>query len=171
MVVGPAGETLGSDGTSHSLSNPEDRYELLALRALADLIVTDAQTAERENYRQSKVAPIQVWSRHPDSIRWTPIQVEGGLSLTLVDSSDLNSAVAGLTGSNVLLETGPTLSALLLPWISSLAITVTSHDNAARTEALNALLRKLGAEPSQWQTTWNSGEVNSYALVSRRGSL
>ncbi len=171
MVVGPAGQTLGPDGTSHSLSNPEDRHELMALRALADLIVTDASTAERENYRQSKLAPLQVWSRHPGTISWKPIQVEGGLALTLVDSSDLDSAVASLAGSNVLLETGPTLSALLLPWISSLAITVASHDSDDRTEALNALLRKMGAEPSQWQITWISGQVNSYALVSRRGSL
>ncbi len=57
-VLGSNGNFSGSDGSSRSISTPEDRDLLLALRSLADLIVVDAATARLEKYRapRSKVS-------------------------------------------------------------------------------------------------------------------
>ncbi len=169
MVVGTDGLSRGSDGTSHSVSNPEDRAQLMALRALADLIVTDANTAEREGYRQSKLAPIQVWSRNPGARTWRPIEAAGGQPVNLIDSSDLPRAVQQLGPGAVLLETGPNLSRLLMPWMGSLAITVPTRDVEVARRATLDLLANLAADLNEWEATWSLGESNSYALFARRG--
>jgi hypothetical protein len=50
-IVTPSGEFSGADGSSRSISSAADRQLLIALREQADLIVVDAETARREQYR------------------------------------------------------------------------------------------------------------------------
>jgi riboflavin biosynthesis pyrimidine reductase len=53
-VLDSNGSFFGIDGSSRSISTPEDRDLLLALRSRADLIVVDAATARLEQYRAPK---------------------------------------------------------------------------------------------------------------------
>jgi riboflavin biosynthesis pyrimidine reductase len=49
-VINSSGELSGPDGSSRSISTPEDRELLIALRAKANLVVVDAKTARSERY-------------------------------------------------------------------------------------------------------------------------
>jgi riboflavin biosynthesis pyrimidine reductase len=50
-VITQTGKFSGSDGSSRSISNKEDRDLLLEIRSRSDLIVVDAATARLEQYR------------------------------------------------------------------------------------------------------------------------
>lgn len=50
-VITPSGLFSGSDGSSRSISNKEDRALLVEMRSHSDLIVVDAATARLEKYR------------------------------------------------------------------------------------------------------------------------
>jgi riboflavin biosynthesis pyrimidine reductase len=50
-VINASGEFSGPDGSSRSISTPDDRELLIALRAKADLVVVDARTARSERYK------------------------------------------------------------------------------------------------------------------------
>lgn len=63
-VMTSAGKFSGSDGSSRSISSTADRQLLVALRANADLIVVDAETARREQYRlPTSGAALAIFSR------------------------------------------------------------------------------------------------------------
>lgn len=166
MVIDVNGNHAGSDGTSHSISNEEDRTLLISLRRLADVIVTDSATAKAERYRASKLAPIEIWSRSS-----LPLDLEIGSSeesqpVTQVDSSDLAAQIERLTGLSVLLETGPRLTRLLSDSIGTVYLTVArGQDKRALAEQqLSALLGK------GWQTEWFTTSVNGYLVAKRRGN-
>jgi riboflavin biosynthesis pyrimidine reductase len=50
-VISQSGSFWGRDGSSRSISSKEDRGLLLEIRSRSDLIVVDAATARREQYR------------------------------------------------------------------------------------------------------------------------
>lgn len=50
-VITQDGKFGGKDGSSRSISTPEDRELLLELRSRADLVIVDAQTARSEKYK------------------------------------------------------------------------------------------------------------------------
>lgn len=52
-VITALGNFTGADGSSRSISTPEDRELLIALRSRADLVVVDAKTARTEGYKAS----------------------------------------------------------------------------------------------------------------------
>lgn len=72
FVINEAGESVGADGTSASLSNPTDLALLISLRTKADVIVTTGATARAEKYKASRLAPIAFLSRDPHSLLSIP---------------------------------------------------------------------------------------------------
>ncbi|CAB4634682.1 unannotated protein [freshwater metagenome] len=50
-VISQSGAFVGADGSSRSISTPDDRELLIALRIGVDLLVVDAATARREKYK------------------------------------------------------------------------------------------------------------------------
>lgn len=50
-VITQSGKFSGSDGSSQSISNHDDRALLIQMRSLSDLILVDAATARLEKYR------------------------------------------------------------------------------------------------------------------------
>jgi riboflavin biosynthesis pyrimidine reductase len=66
-VINQGTHFAGPDGSSRSISTPEDRELLLTLRRQADLIIVDAQTARLEKYRSpSSGAKLAVFSKTGD---------------------------------------------------------------------------------------------------------
>ncbi|MET0303205.1 MAG: dihydrofolate reductase family protein, partial [Microbacteriaceae bacterium] len=59
LIASVDGSAAGADGTSDTLSNPDDRAILGVLRSLADVVLIGAQTLRAEGYllpRRSRLA-------------------------------------------------------------------------------------------------------------------
>jgi len=110
FVVNNQGHFTGESGSSREISNENDLVLLKKLRSLSDVIVTDAKTARMEQYRPSKFAPIEIWSKTGD---FTGLTAEQGLSFRI--TPDVVRTISELVNiyRSVLLETGPTLTNLL----------------------------------------------------------
>ena len=63
MVQGANGVFVDANGSSRGISNPLDRERLLELRKLADVVVTDGETARLEAYRIPLGADLAVITR------------------------------------------------------------------------------------------------------------
>lgn len=124
LVIDRDSNFVGQDGTSRFLSNEVDRQLLIQLRQLADLIVTDASTARAERYKASKHAPIEVWSRSGNFAG-----ISEGLTFRITDNP--NDQIRNFDGQAILLETGPTLTAILGHGmaVDELKLTVTGAKN------------------------------------------
>lgn len=135
FVTNQNGEFVGATGSSRDLSNPADLELLKRLRALADVVITDAATARKERYRPSKLAPISVWSKSGD---FTGLVSADGFSLHQIDDPIAELEVISKETPAVLLETGPTLTARLgsAKVIDELKLTVTNA--ATESEARRA---------------------------------
>jgi riboflavin biosynthesis pyrimidine reductase len=134
----------GASGSSREISNNSDLALLKKLRSLSDLIVTDAATARAENYRPSKLAPIEVWS-----VTGNFAGVDSNLKLQKVRSLDESLAMVKSTYDSVLLETGPTLTGLIgeLQAIDQLKLTIVGASNgAAATSASVQVKKRLNLE-------------------------
>lgn len=125
FVVNQSGKLVGSDGRSKSISNDLDRQRLIRLRQLADIIITDNRTAVVEEYRPSKYAPIEVWSRQGNFP-----SVADGLQRKQVQ--DPNVTIEEYVKLAVLLEAGQGLTKALAQSksIDELALTVTGAESA-----------------------------------------
>jgi riboflavin biosynthesis pyrimidine reductase len=125
MVIGGAGETKDSNGSSRGISNELDRKLIGHLRGLSDVVVTGGATARAENYRKPNAADLAVISRQTAS-------VEGSITLTPPTHVELGSWVLDhllkLGYSRVLLETGPSLSKTFLSadLVDEFCLTVTN---------------------------------------------
>ena len=141
MVIDSEAKTKGQDGSSRSISTASDRSLLLHLRSLSGLIITDVATAEAENYKPSKFAPIQIWSKSGDfrGFEATPARGEHQ-RIDLLQTPDLVSAVAQATrqSTRLLFETGKTLSCSLasLGFIDELCLTISNTDLGEQAEQL-----------------------------------
>lgn len=82
MIAGPHGEATGPDGSSRSLSGPEDLRIIRVLRAAADVVVVGAATATREHYASIAVRDALSATRALDQAP-TPIVAVVGYSGTL----------------------------------------------------------------------------------------
>ncbi len=60
LVQGAAGVFVDSNGSSRGISNRTDLVRLLDLRKLADVVVTDGETARKEGYRVPKTSDLAV---------------------------------------------------------------------------------------------------------------
>jgi riboflavin biosynthesis pyrimidine reductase len=63
LVQGPAGITKDSNGSSRGISNATDLARLLELRQLADVVLTDGQTARLEAYKVPKSCDLAVFTK------------------------------------------------------------------------------------------------------------
>lgn len=116
VVVSLDGQLCGPDGSSRSISGPEDLALLRILRTAADTVVVGAATAEREGYTQIRVRP-----------EYASFRVRHGLPehprLVVLHRRDDFAALLPSLGTHVLLEAGVRLHVALAPaigrvWIS-----------------------------------------------------
>ena len=116
LVLSLDGQLCGHDGSSRSISGPEDLDWLRRLRAASDAVIVGASTAEREHY-----GPIRVREEHSDA------RARHGMAphphLVIVRSSDDFAAVLAPLGRRRLLEAGVRLHAAVAAhidrvWIS-----------------------------------------------------
>lgn len=110
LVANSAGEFVDSNGSSRGISTTEDKALLVKLRSLADVIVTDAATARREQYKPSKYAPLKIWS---SSGSFDGLTVQPGLEHIKVDDAQQELEHLKRNFESILLECGPTLTGLL----------------------------------------------------------
>lgn len=135
MVIDRDLRTSGRSGTSRDISNSLDRELLVRLRKLSDIVITDAVTAQAENYRPSAWVPIQVWSKTGRFGELVTVAAsEAKQSLELVQVSNLEEQVDQIRQAfqSILLETGPTLSRELakLGEIDELCLTISEINDA-----------------------------------------
>ena len=138
MVIDADLKTSGVSNTSDDVSNQLDRSLLLHLRSLSDLAITDVATAIAENYRPSRLLPIEVWSKSGDFrglVSIEPADDRLGLRLrTVADTSVTLQDLLAESGS-ILLETGATLTSQLasqkLIDFAALTVTRASDENSA----------------------------------------
>lgn len=117
MVSSIDGSTV-VDGNSLALSGPADREVLLALRRHADTVMVGAGTVRDEGYgKPSKAGQrVAVVTRSGNLDTSTPLFSSGAgyvVSAPNGGEVDLFDAVAGMQGTYVQLEGGPTLNAAM----------------------------------------------------------
>ena len=66
MIASVNGSSIGSDGTSETLTNRVDRTILGVIRAQADVVLVGAASVRAEGYRVPKRAPLAIVSSSGD---------------------------------------------------------------------------------------------------------
>ena len=103
MIVRPDGDTQGADGTSGSLSSPDDRQLLRLLRSMADAVLIGAETLRRERIPVPRHIPLVVLSLTGDITSSNIISgPESGELVVVTPSPDTVSATLGDTPHRVL---------------------------------------------------------------------
>jgi riboflavin biosynthesis pyrimidine reductase len=152
MVCDTGLKTFGENQTSDDVSTPLDRSLLLHLRKIADLAITDAATAEAENYKQSKFVDIEIWTKSGNVRGIQNRAATGELhAITVVHIEDAAGRLDDLlaTHKSILLETGLTLSTALASekLVDEACITVTRAQNEPEAlEALKHMQTTIGLE-------------------------
>jgi len=128
LVVSLDGQLCGPDGSSRSISGPEDLDWLRRLRASSDAVVVGASTAATENYGPIKVRPEFAAARAAAGMTMDP-------ELVIVRSSDDATALLRSLGPRVLLEAGIRLHTALAGhidrvWLSHSPTIVGDHSAA-----------------------------------------
>lgn len=100
MVLATDGRFQDADGSSEGISNREDRAMLGYLRSQSDFIVTSAFTARRENYRNSKYAPIVLFTNGKTPLQDIPALTDAGAFPATLFYGPASNA-AGLDLANV----------------------------------------------------------------------
>ncbi len=141
MVIDRDLNTRGQNGSSRDISNDVDRQLLIHLRRLADVAITDAATADVEEYRPSKWVPIQIWSKSGNFRNRVSIQEnQAQKSVELVHSANLEQQIEMTRAQfhHVLLETGPTLSSEIakLGLIDEVCLTVSAVADIQKAKTL-----------------------------------
>lgn len=113
LVVSLDGQLCGPDGSSRSLSGPEDLDWLRRLRAAADAVVVGRATAVAEGYRPIVTRPKYRDARMAAGLREHP-------ELVLVSRADDVAAVLRGLGPRVLLEAGVRLHTALAAHVDQL---------------------------------------------------
>ena len=152
MVCDTGLKTFGENQTSDDVSTPLDRSLLMHLRKIADLAITDAATAEAENYKQSKFVDIEIWTKSGNVRGIQSRAATGELhAITVVHIEDAAGRLDDLlaTHKSILLETGLTLSTALASekLVDEACITVTRAQNEPEAlEALKHMQTTIGLE-------------------------
>jgi riboflavin biosynthesis pyrimidine reductase len=152
-VVTQTGSFSGADGSSRSISTTEDRELLIALRKMADVILVDAATARKEQYRAPKAGALLAIFSSSGSFERIPA-VQESPERTLLFAGNQSSAGTLETNARLwvssnplttfqlvaeelglrssLLEAGPTLSrqAFEMDLVSESALTITPATTA-----------------------------------------
>lgn len=122
LVLSLDGQLCGPDGSSRSISGPEDLEWLRRLRAASDAVIVGAATAAAEGYRDIRIRP-----------EFAPARAAAGMAehpqLVILHRSDIFSEVLQEVGSRVLLEAGIRLHTVLAShidrvWISHAPVLV-----------------------------------------------
>ncbi|MEN9714426.1 MAG: hypothetical protein RLZZ164_1090 [Actinomycetota bacterium] len=170
-VTNLASEFVGPDGTSHSLSNSVDRQLLIEARKVSSLIVTDVATAVAENYRASKYAPIEIWSKSGNDRGFIPEQPTGTEPISFVAIRNLEVEIDRANEERTLLECGPTLAAAMADGIAQAVITVANRSQGPQwlfERAAARCLTRLGLDDLT-EYEWHTDDSNVYLVASRRG--
>ena len=125
LVQDANGAFTDANGSSRGISSEEDRDLLLALRALADVVVTDGETARLERYKVPRVCDLAVITRKgysptPSDSTHSYIEFNFGLNETL-------TALKTLGYKRILLEVGPSLLKSNWDSVDQLCLTTTGH--------------------------------------------
>lgn len=130
IVQGASGEFVDESGSSRGISNALDLERLLALRTLSDVVVTDGETARKEQYKVPRVADLAVITRQG----YTPRESDSTRKYVELRQNPLD-AVQSLIDSGykrILLEVGPNLlrSMALAGLVDQICITNTGGSSA-----------------------------------------
>lgn len=128
LVVSLDGQLRGPDGSSRSISGPEDLEWLRRLRAASDAIVVGAATAKTEGYQQIRVREEFAAARAGHGMTEHP-------QLVVIQHGDDFASVRRGLGPRVLLEAGIRLHVALAEhidrvWISHSPTIVGDQDAA-----------------------------------------
>lgn len=133
MVANSSLQTSGVSRSSSDVSNSLDRELLKHLRSMADVAVTDVATAITESYRPSKLVELEIWTKSGDARgledssagEFRPLRVQQ------IDDAVVRLQTLRQTHSNILLETGPTVTKVLASAqeIDEACLTVTQAEN------------------------------------------
>lgn len=108
LVQSIGGVFVDDSGSSRGISNDLDRELLLYLRTLSDVVVTDGETARRENYRVPRVCDLAVITREG----YKPEPRESSrkyLQFPGLSPAQVVSELQTIGYKRILLEVGPNL--------------------------------------------------------------
>ncbi len=106
LVISLDGQLCGPDGSSRSISGPEDLEWLRTLRAASDAVITGASTAAREQYKPIRVPERHLATRRAHNLAEHP-------ELVILRSNDDFDAIRATLGPRLLLEAGVRLHSAL----------------------------------------------------------
>jgi len=76
---------------SDTVSNELDRFFLKLIRSQSDLIITTGETARSENLRASRLAPLAIITRHPNSLDIPATNTTSQMPVTICSTSELET--------------------------------------------------------------------------------
>ena len=100
LVLGPNGQLAGADGSSASLTSPNDRHILKLIRSRADVVIVGAQSIRREGWHLPPHGTMGVVTRSelpagcPDPERVVTGSLDEILTLTTAESHRLSEGGA-----------------------------------------------------------------------------
>lgn len=164
FVIGANGEWVGADGTSRSLSTPEDFELLMAARGLSGAAITSAKTAAAEQLNQSALTSLLVVYGEGDpggfpALEQTepskrPVHILRNQGRWLSPTVILNAAeqIAKASGrQGLLLESGPTLARAFIQAGNLTQLVVSQLDGVDANQAKVTLETSLGLASDQLQ--------------------
>lgn len=100
LISTVSGNAGGSDGTSHTLSNPVDRKILGVIRELGDVVLVGAQSVRAESYLLPRRVPLAVLTASGDLTgHGIEADVEPGRLYVLCPESSVDRVVSTLAGA------------------------------------------------------------------------
>lgn len=149
LVQGPSGQFVDETGSSRGISNDADLQRLLELRKLADILVTDGETARKESYRVPDCCDLAVITRNG----FTPREGKSTRAYIELRKNPVDAIryLKNLGYERVLLEVGPTVLSELVAdgLVDQICLTNTGGSNAdlsrlAVATATQVLTEQLG---------------------------
>ncbi|CAB4959200.1 unannotated protein [freshwater metagenome] len=130
LVQGLGGSFTDALGSSRGISNAIDRELLLDLRSLADVVVTDGETARREGYRIPKACDLAVITR-AGYVPAAGVSKRNYVELRMSPPQAIRELIES-GYQRILIECGPSLIAEMISvgLIDQLCLTNTSHSKA-----------------------------------------
>jgi riboflavin biosynthesis pyrimidine reductase len=142
MVANGAGKFVGSDGSSRSISNSNDRELIVHLRSMSDVYVTGGNTARNERYKTPTKGKLAIISRKSlgdaNQIWLNPPESENLANWVIAKLQSL-----GYT--RVLLEVGPSLARQFLEadYVDEFCLTITDGNLDTAEKVVSNLGGKL----------------------------
>lgn len=172
-IIRESGEFIGEDGSSRSISNPQDLELLLALRKQAEILVVDAATARTELYKAptqdlllvlvsatSNFAGIPAAESKSENVFLASPQAAGSNWIATGSNpwKAIHSFAMNLSKPKILAESGPNLTRLAFQdgLVSQSAITITpAQDDMLKLKRFHPFdqsARALSVAQGEWST-------------------